>query len=41
MFRANSDNRLVEPLAELLFLYRRLLQVVANEFASPAGNWSV
>jgi len=37
MVRANSANRLVEPLAELLFLSWGPLQVVADEFAGLDG----
>ena len=37
MARANPDNRLVEPLAEVLFLSWGPLQVVADEFSSLDG----
>jgi predicted nucleotidyltransferase len=37
MVRANLDNRLVEPLTELLFLSWGPLQVVADEFAQLDG----
>lgn len=37
MVRANPDNRLTEPLAELLFLSWGPLQVVAEEFSGLAG----
>jgi len=37
MIRANTDNRLVEPLAELLFLSWGPLQVVADEFSDLEG----
>ena len=37
MIRANTDNRLVEPLAELLFLSWGPLQVVADEFSGLDG----
>jgi DNA-binding transcriptional ArsR family regulator len=37
MIRANTDNRLVEPLAELLFLSWGPLQVVADEFSALEG----
>lgn len=37
MVQANSGNRLVEPLAELLFLSWGPLQVVADEFAELDG----
>ncbi len=35
--RANSDNRLIEPLAELLFLSWGPLQVTADEFSELKG----
>jgi DNA-binding transcriptional ArsR family regulator len=37
MIRANTDNRLVEPLAELLLLSWGPLQVVADEFSDLEG----
>jgi hypothetical protein len=37
MVQANPDNRLVEPLAEVLFLAWGPLQVVADEFSSLDG----
>ncbi len=37
MVQANTGNRLVEPLAELLFLSWGPLQVIADEFAGLAG----
>lgn len=37
MIRANPDNRLVEPLAEVLFLAWGPLQVVADEFSGLDG----
>ena len=37
MVQANPDNRLVEPLAEVLFLSWGPLQVVADEFSSLDG----
>jgi DNA-binding transcriptional ArsR family regulator len=37
MVRANPDNRLVEPLAEVLFLSWGPLQVVADEFSRLEG----
>jgi DNA-binding transcriptional ArsR family regulator len=37
MIRANADNRLIEPLAELLFLSWGPRQVIAEEFAGLDG----
>ena len=37
MIRANTGNRLIEPLTELLFLSWGPLQVVAEEFSGLAG----
>ena len=38
MIQANSRNRIVEPLAELLFLSWGPMQVVADEFAELEGT---
>jgi DNA-binding transcriptional ArsR family regulator len=41
MVRANPDNRLTQPLAELLLLSWGPLQVVAEEFSGPASQDSL